>query len=652
MTLGEAGPTRPAGVYAWLQALFDESPMAIGFSRDGTLLDANPAYVRLFGHASIAELRGRSILDQIAPSHRAQIAEMVALRARGGNPPGHYQTRGVRKDGTEFPFEVTTTRVLVADGPLAIAFLRDASEREEAIQALRASEERFRILSAAAFEGVFVHAEGKVVLANEAGAAMHGFDPPASMIGVSVESLIAPESREHVARHIRSGAKEPCEGLARRQDGSTFHAEARGRTLLGPDQQTPMRVVVIRDVSERKRAEADQRALAARMEQTQKLESLGVLAGGIAHDFNNILTVIANGAALLKRDRALAPRSAEHVEGIALAARRGADLCRQMLAYAGKVALSPEAVDLSGLVSEMSSMLEVSVAKKTTLVSELASGLPMLLGDATQIRQVVMNLVLNASEALEDHPGRVVITTGSGTYGAGAFARSVAGGDPKPGTYVFLEVCDDGVGMDAATVSQMFDPFFTTKFTGRGLGMAAVLGIVRGHAGAIDVESSPGKGTRIRVFFPAVALTPETRATSEARLPAGEPKGHGVVLLVDDERNVRVSTQLLLEQSGFQVIAASDGVEGVELFRTHVARIGAVLLDLTMPRMSGIETLEEIRRIAPGVPVILTSGYGTTPWEGAHAGSSPAVVPDAVLAKPYAVEQLFDALDKVMRAPK
>lgn len=174
------------------------------------------------------------------------------------------------------------------------------------------------------------------------------------------------------------------------------------------------------------------------MQQTQKLESLGVLAGGIAHDFNNILTVVSNGAALLKRDRALAAASASHVEGIALAACRGADLCRQMLAYAGKAALSREPVDLSALVSEMSSMLDVSVAKKTKLVSELASGLPMLLGDATQLRQVVMNLVLNASEALADHQGKVVITTGSGTYGAGAFAHSAAGRRRRNG-------CGDGL---------------------------------------------------------------------------------------------------------------------------------------------------------------------------------------------------------------
>jgi PAS domain S-box-containing protein len=647
MTRGEAGPSKPPEVLAWLQALFDESPMAIGFARDGLTLDANPTYVRLFGYTSVDELRGRSILEHIAPSHRAQIAELVALRARGEGSPHHYETRGLRKDGMEFPMEVTTTRVLVADGPLTIAFIRDVSERDDALHALRASEERFRTLSGAAFEAVFVHAEGKVVLANDAGAVMYGYDP-ASMVGVPVMDLIAPESRAFVFEHIRRGGTEPCEGLARRRDGSTFFAESRGRTLSGPDQPTPLRVVVIRDITDRKRAEAEQRAMAERMRQTQKLESLGVLAGGIAHDFNNILTIITNGVALAKGEGRPVSVS-EHLDNIELAARRAADLCRQMLAYAGKAAFVREAVDLGALVAEMSSMLDVSIAKKVKLVRELESGIPRLLGDPTQIRQVVMNLVLNASEAIAGPEGRVVVSTGAGTYGAEAFARSAAGGDPKAGAYVYLQVSDDGVGMDGPTLSQMFDPFFTTKFTGRGLGMAAVLGIVRSHAGAIDVESGPGSGTRIRVFFPASpAKSPSTRPGA----PATEVRGQGVVLLVDDEKNVRLSTQLLLKDLGFDVLVARDGLEGIDVFRAESGRIGAVLLDMTMPRMDGVATLRELRQIAPQIPVVLTSGYGSIPLEGSGVDSRPGAVPDAVLAKPYAAQQLLATLQKVMRPPK
>jgi CheY-like chemotaxis protein len=287
----------------------------------------------------------------------------------------------------------------------------------------------------------------------------------------------------------------------------------------------------------------------------------------------------------------------------------------------------------------MASMLEVTVTKKARLVRALSPSLPRVLGDATQIRQVVMNLVLNAAEAIAGPHGTVGLSTGSGFYEASSFAHSAAGGDPKPGTYVHLEVSDDGVGMDGPTVAQMFDPFFTTKFVGRGLGMAAVLGIVRSHSGAIDVQSTPGVGTRVRVLFPASSV----EQPSAVVRAAADPRGQGLVLLVDDEKNVRVSTQLLLRQLGFDVIVASDGIEAVEVFRAQSGRIGAVLLDLTMPRLDGIQTLRELRRIDPNIPVVLTSGYGS------DVGPAPDALPDAVLPKPYTVDQLLDTIQQVMR---
>jgi PAS domain S-box-containing protein len=617
-----------------MQVLVDASPMAIGFSRDGVMLDANAAYVRLFGYASVDEIRGRSILEQIAPSHRGLIGDMVSQRARGEPLPTRYETRGLRRDGSEFPFDITTTRVVVADGPLTIAFLSDLSERSEALAALLASEERFRTLSGAAFEGVFLHADGKILLANDAGAAMYGYDA-ASMVGMSLMDLTDPDSRALVAEQVRAGATAPYEGLARRRDGSTFVAEVHGRTLR--HQGRNARVTILRDVTDRKRAEAEQRALAERMQHAQKLESLGVLAGGVAHDFNNILTVIMNGAALAKREWKSGAAADAHLDTIALAAERAADLCRQMLAYAGKAAFSRERVALSALVGEMSSMLEVSIAKKATLARDLADGLPPLLGDATQLRQIVMNLVLNASEAVGDAGGTVRVTTAAGHFEQAAFARSIAGVEPPAGDYVYVEVEDDGIGMDAATVTQMFDPFFTTKFVGRGLGMAAVLGIVRSHGGAIDVDSTPGKGTRIRVYFPAAAETP--RPAQRAR---PDVRGEGVVLVVDDESAIRRTAELLLRAHGFEVLSAADGVEAIEVFRRESARIDVVLLDLTMPRLGGAETLVELRRIARDVPVVLTSGYGAP-------SASMAEAADATLAKPYSADELLQALADVKR---
>lgn len=284
----------------------------------------------------------------------------------------------------------------------------------------------------------------------------------------------------------------------------------------------------------------------------------------------------------------------------------------------------------------------VANADRIFVVRELSGALPSMLGDATQIRQVVMNLVLNASEAIGEASGAVRVSTGSGTFGADSFARSAAGGDPKPGPYVWVEVHDDGAGMDAATIAQMVDPFFTTKFVGRGLGMAAVLGIVRGHAGAIEVESTPGKGTRIRVHLPASPTAPVPRPSRRA------PKleGRGVVLVVDDETQVRQVTQLLLRDFGFEVLVASDGVEAIEIFRVQASHIDAVLLDRTMPRMDGAETLGELRQIDPSVPIVMTNGYGAAIAEDA---SPSGAVPNATLAKPYSAERLVAVPQQVMR---
>ena len=634
------GEDTPSEVNEWLQALFAESPAAIGFSRDGVMLDANPAYVRLFGYGSVAELRGRPILEQIAPSHRALVSERVQQRAHGERSPERYQARGLRRDGTEFDFEVTTTRVVVAGGPLTVAFMTEVSEREDALRALRASEERFRTLSAATFEGVFLHSHGRIVLANESGAALYGFDSAASMVGQSLMELTAPESRAVVEDRVRPGAGEPYEAVARRRDGSTFIGEVRGRTLSHQGQVT--RVAVIRDLTEHKRSEAEQRALAERVRQAQKLESLGLMAGGVAHDFNNFLTIISNGVALAKLEPGLGAASAAQLDAIALATERAADLCRQMLAYAGKAQLFRGAVDLSALVDEMSTMLEALLTRKATLVRDLAPGLPTLLGDATQIRQIVMNLVLNASEALVGSGRTIRVSTGAGAYEASAFASSAAGGEPKTGLYAWLEVADDGVGMDAATAAQMFDPFFTTKFVGRGLGMATVLGLVRGHAGAIDVESSPGRGTRIRVFFPAFP----PRASDPARAAVGgEPPARGTVLLVDDDKNVRLSTELLLRGFGFQVHVASSGAQALGIARATPG-LDAVLLDLTMPGMDGLATLKELRRQSPGLPAVLISGYGFPRLDEELARGDG---PDAVLPKPYSPERLLATLEGVIR---
>ena len=309
-----------------------------------------------------------------------------------------------------------------------------------------------------------------------------------------------------------------------------------------------------------------------------------MLAGGVAHDFNNLLTVILNGVALAKLEASAGVASTAHLDAVALAGERAADLCRQMLAYAGRTQLARAPVELSALVGEMSSMLEASIARRATLVRELAPGLPALLGDATQIRQVVMNLVLNASESISGSSGTIHVSTGTGTYDAASFARSAAGGKPKAGPYVWLEVRDDGVGMDAPTVAQMFDPFFTTKFVGRGLGMAAVLGILRGHERAIDVDSAPGQAHGFASFSRPAARSRSARPTpaedlagDRGRAPRGRREERA-----DHDRAPAPGARLSSDSSRATASKPST------CSAPSAGPIGAVLLDLTMPRMDGI----------------------------------------------------------------
>jgi signal transduction histidine kinase/ActR/RegA family two-component response regulator len=359
--------------------------------------------------------------------------------------------------------------------------------------------------------------------------------------------------------------------------------------------------------AERGRESDGPRPLEAQVIHAQKLESLGVLAGGIAHDFNNLLVGILGNAALalgrLGRNDPLRPT----IEGIQAAGLRAADLTKQMLAYSGRGKFVVQRVNLSGIVEEMANLLRASISKRASFELGLDGDVPPIDADATQVRQVVMNLITNASEALGDGKGRIAVTTGVTVADAEDLMSSHLADCGAAGRYVFVEVTDTGVGMDTATLERMFDPFFTTKFMGRGLGLAAVLGIVRGHRGAVRVRSEVGRGTTFRVLFP-VASTNES-AVEPAVPSAEEWRGTGTVLVVDDEPFVRDMAADLLDELGFEAVLAEHGADAVRLVAAYGDEIDVVLLDLTMPEMSGDEALGAIHAIRPDLPVILMSGY-------------------------------------------
>jgi len=396
------------------------------------------------------------------------------------------------------------------------------------------------------------------------------------------------------------------------------------------------------DITERRAAEAERRALAERMQHTQKLESLGVLAGGIAHDFNNLLAGIMGNTSLAQLE--LEPNAAARplLERVEATARVASELTRQMLAYSGRGRFVIESLDLSHLVEEMTRLLEVSLTSRAVLRFDIAEDLPAVEVDSSQVRQVVMNLVTNASDAVHGTSGSITVRTGLVRADAGYLAGYWLADGVKAGDFVFVEVSDTGRGMGADTQARMFDPFFTTKVAGRGLGMAAVLGIVRGHKGAIKVYSEVGEGTTVKVLFPVAEAAPTD--SNVMTLESPRPMSGALVLVVDDEETVRTIACKVLERAGCRTLAARDGREAVEIFEAQAQEIHLVLLDLTMPVMDGEEAFRAIRAIRSEVPVILTSGYNRQDTTARFAGKGLA----GFLQKPWTARGLQEVVARTL----
>lgn len=391
-----------------------------------------------------------------------------------------------------------------------------------------------------------------------------------------------------------------------------------------------------------KQAQEERHRLEQQLQHTQKLESLGVLAGGIAHDFNNLLMAIMGNADLALNILPVSSPVLVNLAEIEGAARRAADLTRQMLAYSGKGQFLIEEINLNEVVIEMGNLLEASISKRAHLIYNLANDLPAIQADVTQIRQVVMNLIMNASEAIGEQEGFIRITTGSTRLCQERYSRFFFGDTLTDENYVFLDVSDTGCGMDEETISRIFDPFFTTKFTGRGLGLAAVLGIIRGHKGAIQIQSQKGHGSTFRLLIPSLDRSVTQTKTDRAEIPH-IPAGT-TVLLVDDEEIVRTTGEFMLNHMGCVVISAANGRDALEKVIQSNLSIHCVLLDLTMPYMDGVETLREIKRIRGDLAVIVMSGYTETDT----LERFPEIPPDGFIQKPFILDSLRKAVLSVL----
>jgi PAS domain S-box-containing protein len=376
----------------------------------------------------------------------------------------------------------------------------------------------------------------------------------------------------------------------------------------------------------------------------QKLESLGVLAGGIAHDFNNLLAVILSRAELcspLFTPESLASGHVSIIRETALEARM---LTRQLLSYAGKGTFLIETLSLDAAAKSMAQLLRASVSKGIRLEFEFNDGVVAVLGDATQLRQVMLNLVTNAAEAIGGEVGSIHLRTGIVELSADSLRGSWLSGELPDGSYAYLEVEDNGAGIAEEAKTRLFDPFFTTKFTGRGLGLAAVLGIVKAHRGAVLVDSSVGRGSRFRVLLPLAEV--ERIPDSRARQSSAEPfRANGCALVVDDEAAVRLVTGEVLRAIGYRVLEADGGISACELYRKHAGDIDIVLLDLAMPDMNGEQTLRELQKIRPDVRVILLTAYAEDEFRMRFVQDDLA----GFIAKPFAYDELIDVLRRATR---
>jgi PAS domain S-box-containing protein len=581
------------------------------------------------------QVAGLSVEQYLGTGNIALVRHRLALQ---GESVGYEY----EQDGRWFTTHVEPLRDAAGAIRGTVGIAVDITELRQADQALRDSQARLRQVIDLVPHFIFAKdEEGRFLLVNRA---------VAEAYGTTVDQLIGRTDAdfarsEEETRHFREDDLEVIRSGRPKVVLDEPITDSRGRVRYLQTTKIPFAssstghpavLGVSIDITDRKAAEEALRRAA-------KEESLAVLAGGVAHDFNNLLAAILGHAALALKQLPEGSPARRHVEKAAGAVERAADLTRQMLAYSGRGHFVVRPTDVNALVRENLPLFEVAVPKNVRLEARLDPEPPLVDADVGQIQQVLMNLVINAAEAIGERGGTVTVATGVREVAASDKALWRASGHPlAPGRYVSLEIQDDGPGMDAETVDRIFEPFFTTKFTGRGLGLAAVLGVVRGHRGALSVESAPGQGTVFRILFapsaqPAVAASP----------PAPSPARAATVLIVDDEEAVREMIGEILEGEGFEVLRAEDGSRGVALFRERRDRVDVVLLDLSMPGLSGEETFRRLREVDPGVRVILSSGYDHDEASGRFGAARPA----GFIQKPYRPEQLVAEIGRCLSQP-
>ncbi len=613
---------------ARFRALVDNSPDVIMILNvEGTILFINYT----LPHLNVEEVTGTSVYNYLEQAHAQRYKDAI----------GHVFANGSSRS-LEVPAagpswwlaRVNPIRSEGDDVEAVLVIATDITERKRAEDALQESENTFRVLAETTSAAIFMFQGTEMLYANPAAALITGY-PDEEIRRMNFWDVIHPDYRERVkerglSRQEHADVPKRWEVQLQTKSGELRWVDYVGTLFDYRGEPAVLGTAV--DITDRKRAEEERKHLEAQVQRAQKLESLGVLAGGIAHDFNNLLTGILGSASLAIMKVSDDSPAKEQLERILTAAEKAAELTSKMLAYAGKGRFVMGPLDLNELVQEVIPLVTTSISRKTTLRQSFAENLPHIEADKTQLQQVAMSLMTNASESFEGREGEVLVRTGA------LEARSNPYSAEKPVAQVFLEVSDTGSGMDVETREKIFDPFFTTKFTGRGLGLAAVQGIVRAHGGSIRVDSTPHRGTTFTATFPAsIRRAPPIVDEVDTSPPY---KGVGTVLVVDDEHDVNEVARVALEEAGFAVLQANDGLDALEIFRERSREIDAVLLDLSMPRLSGEETLAELRKVHPEVRVVLTSGYDQQEISAKFVGQELA----GFVQKPFRASQLIEKI--------
>ena len=621
---------------------------------DGAILRANAEAVRFLG-LGYDELTRRFVSDFGAETWHEDgspcpVQDYPVARCLATREPQPPVTIGVQQRDGSVRWAVFTAVPVVQPGSgrflgVVVTFL-DVTERKRDEEARRRSEERFRLVVENAPDYVFtVDPQGRILWINRVSPTQRMQD----VVGRLSHDMASPEYREVWDATLRRAfAGQPCPPLetVSWQGGHFF---TRCVPLRDEGGRISEVMFISTDVTEAKRAEQERQRLEARVQESQRLESLGLLAGGMAHDFNNLLVGILGGIELAQRRLSGATEEVGEILGTARQASvRAAELTHQLLAYAGKGRLSLEPTDLNAVVREVASLLGRTLGEKASLELTLLEPLPAIQGDQSQLARVVMNLVTNACEASHPRdplrgPAPIHLRTRVVSRAEAQALATLTMELPLAEAYVLLEVQDEGTGMDERTRARILDPFFTTKFQGRGLGLPAVLGIVRGHQGGMGLHSAPGAGSTFRILVPSLGCpAPRRDAAPAVALPRPGPGTGPCVLVVDDEPHVRTVARMALEEHGFKVLVAAGGGQAVSLLETHGDEVQLVLLDLLMPDVDGGEALRAMRRLRPDLRVILSSGYEE---ETARRGFDREALA-GFLHKPYAVTALVEAVTR------